>query len=153
MAPRKGSKNAPKRLTDKKDGRPRVHNREQIAIDLVAWADKPDSINLCKFCSTYVPKIPASKIMQWAREDENFRSSYEIAKQALGYRREEWLNGDMLHVKAYDLNAKAYDPFLKEEHRQEAEFLSRLKQKEESAKQQINLNITDYSQAKINAVE
>jgi len=103
-------------------GRPRTHNREQIAKDIIEWARKPDSINLCKFCAYYDPPIHPSKLANWAKECEKFRQSYDIAKLFLGSRREEWLNQDLLHVKAYDLNATNYDYFLKEEKRSQQEY-------------------------------
>src|SRR5260221_9171784 len=93
-------------------GRPREHNREQIAIDMVDWAKRPDSINLCKFCATYEPPMDPCKISIWAKECDMFRKAYNIAKAFLGYRREEMLNAESLHVKAYDLNATTYDFFL-----------------------------------------
>ena len=109
-------------------GRPRIHDRDQIAKDMVAWSLLPDSINLNKFCG--MKGIAPSKITEWAREEENFRLAYEEAKSNLGFRREEWLNEDKLHVKAYDLNAANYDHFLKDDRRQQAEFESRLKAQE-----------------------
>ncbi len=113
-------------------GRPREHNRNQIAIDLIEWAKKDDSLNLNKFCALYNPPIPPSKITHWAKEEEGFRLAYESAKTFLGFRREEKLNGNELHVKAYDLNAATYDYFLKEERRQHAEFEAALKSQTEN---------------------
>lgn len=106
-------------------GRPRVHDREQIAKDMIAWSLLPDSINLNKFCG--MKGINPPKITDWAREDENFRAAYEEAKANLGFRREEWLNSNKLHVKAYDLNAANYDHFLKDDRRQQAEYEAKLK--------------------------
>ena len=51
----------------------------------------------------------------WAKENDDFRESLECAKASLGARREEWLSTEMLHSKAYDMNARTYDYFLKEE--------------------------------------
>jgi len=98
-----------------KHGAPRIHNREQIAIDLVEWARKSDSINLCKFCALYNPPIIPSVLLRWCKEDDSLRLAYECAKSFLGFRREENLNKGALHVKAYDLNAHVYDMFLKAE--------------------------------------
>lgn len=115
-------------------GRPREHDRDQIALDLIKWAQRDDSINLNHFCSSNL--LAPSKISQWAKEDDSFRQAYEIAKSFIGYRREMLLNQDMLHVKAYDLNAAVYDYFLKEERRAQAEFESDLKSKEDKAASQ-----------------
>lgn len=112
-------------------GRPREHNREKIAQDLIEWAKKDDSLNLNKFCAYYEPIIPPSKITLWAKEDDNFREAYESAKSFIGFRREEKLNKQELHVKAYDLNATTYDYFLKEERMQQAKYESLLKSQEQ----------------------
>ena len=49
----------------------------------------------------------------------------------LGHRREKLLSENKLHVKAYDLNAKTYDAFLKAESREEKAFDADLKTKSE----------------------
>lgn len=113
-------------------GRPREHDRKQIAIDIVEWAKQPDSINLCKFCAYYEPIIPPSKLSIWSKEDDDFRKAYECAKLFLGMRREEWLNQERLHVKAYDLNAETYDYFLKEERREKSKFENDLSKESQS---------------------
>lgn len=114
-------------------GRPRVHDRDQIALDLIEWASKPDSINLCKFCCTREPPLAPSKITMWAKESDSFRIAYETAKMYLGARREEWLNKNQMHVKAYDLNATTYDYFLKEEKQDQQKYESLLKADEAKA--------------------
>lgn len=107
-------------------GRPRTHDREKIAEEMVEWAQKEDSINLCKFCCTRKPPISPRKITEWAKECNQFREAYDTAKACLGARREEWLASERLHVKAYDLNANTYDHFLKDEKRQAAEHAASL---------------------------
>jgi hypothetical protein len=114
-------------MTTNLPGRPREHNREQISIDMIQWAKKEDSINLNKFCALYDPPIPPSKITHWAKEEDYFRQAYESTKAFIAFRREEKLNAEELHVKAYDLNAATYDHFLKDERRQQAEFEASLK--------------------------
>lgn len=113
-------------------GRTREHDRNQIALDLLEWAKKDDSINLCAFCADKM--LVPSKISDWAREDEAFREAYWIAKSHIGKRRELLLSQGKLHVKAYDLNANTYDHFLKEEKRLQAEFESRLRKEENEIK-------------------
>lgn len=130
------------------DGRPRHHNREQIAIDIIEWAKKPDSINLNKFCAYYDPIIPPSKISEWAKEDVSFREAYESAKMFLGFRREEWMSQELLHVKAYDLNATVYDYFLKEEKLEMVKMQAALNKETEKEKQNIIIQLTDYSKHK-----
>ena len=116
-------------------GRPREHDRNQIALDLVEWAKLPDSINFNKFCATRDPPIPASKLLLWSKQDDEFRTAYETAKAFLGYRREEWLSKNQLHVKAYDLNANVYDLIAKDEKISNSQFESSLRKSEEGAKQ------------------
>ena len=111
-------------------GRPQEYDRKQVAVNLVEWEKKATSINLCGFCTTHDPLLPHVYLSRWAKDDEDFRLAYETAKAFLGNRREQMLNDDLLHVKAYDLNATTYDWFLKDEKRQQAEFESSLKEKE-----------------------
>lgn len=106
-------------------GRLREHDRNQIALDMVEWAQKDDSLNLNGFCALKL--IAPSKISQWAREEEFFRLSFEITKSILAERREKRLSEDKLHVKAYDLNACNYDHFLKESKMEMAKFEAMLK--------------------------
>jgi hypothetical protein len=119
-------------------GRPEKYDRKQIALDLIAWAKQDDSINLCKFCCLHDPIIPPPYLSEWAKEDKDFSEAYRVAKSFLGFRREEKLNRDEMHVKAYDLNAKTYDFFLNEQAQATSAFESSLKQKEaESSKEKI----------------
>jgi hypothetical protein len=113
-------------------GRPRIHDRDQIASDLIEWAKLADSINLNGFCCTRDPPIQPSKLTQWRDEDEYFRKAYEIAKSFIASRREILLNGGKLHVKAYDLNATTYDHFLKEDRRETARFEAALSKEVQS---------------------
>jgi hypothetical protein len=113
-------------------GRPRERDRAKIAEDLIEWAKKDDSINVNKFCAWYDPPFPTSKLSQWSKEDEEFRQSYEITKAFIAYRREEKLNSGQLHVKAYDLNAGAYDYMVQEERNRQVEFEVKAKSQTES---------------------
>ena len=114
-------------------GRPREHDRDQIASDMIEWARLPDSINLCGFCCTREPPIAPSKITIWAKECDNFRKAYETAKCFIADRREKMLNADRLHVKAYDMNAATYDHFMRDERRSTMEFESSLRANENKA--------------------
>lgn len=106
-------------------GRPREWDRAKVAQDLVEWSKLDTSINLCEFCGMHM--LQATKITDWAREDEHFRAAYHIAKHNIGSRREVKLSKGELHQKAYDLNARTYDHFLKEEHREQIAYESSLK--------------------------
>ncbi len=118
-------------------GRPREHDRDAIALELIEWAKKDDSINLNAFCCSRKPCLDPSKLSQWAREDEGFRRSYRAAKAFLAVRREEWLSSEQLHQAAYNRNAKVYDYFEREESRDEYAY-----QKEVDAKvgKEVNTN-------------
>lgn len=124
-------------------GRPREYDREALAASLIEWAKQPDSINLNKFCA--LNGIPPSYLTAWAKDSVDFSEAYEYAKCFLGFRREEMLSSEMLHVKAYDLNATTYDYFLAEEKRKQAAYQATLAAEAESKKQNITINLTDYS--------
>lgn len=114
-------------------GRPREHDRDQIAIDLIEWAKLPDSINLNGFCCSREPPLSPSKIGDWARECDKFRGAYLAAKAFLGNRREKLLSENKLHTKAYDLNASVYDLFLKEERIEQSQREISMKKEESHA--------------------
>ncbi len=128
-------------------GRPKEYDRDKIADDLVDWAKRPDSINLCKFCATYEVMLPPSYITVWAKESTYFSQAYEFAKTCIGARREEMLNAELMHVKAYDLNAKTYDYFLRDqlvtESDQDTEKKKRLMEHEQKLKSENNQNVSD----------
>lgn len=129
-------------------GRPKEYDREKVAKALLEWAKKPDSINLCKFCAYHDPIIPPSYLSIWANEDDDFSKAYESAKMFLGFRREEMLSKDTLHVKAYDLNASTYDYFLDEKKEKSARFAADLTKEADKGKQNITIQLTDYSKKK-----
>lgn len=124
-------------------GRPREHDREQIAKDLIEWARKEDSINFNKFCCTREPPIPASKLLLWSKECDDFRVAYETAKAFLGCRREEWLSQERLHVKAYDLNANVYDLIAKDEKMSMSAYESSLRKEDEKKPTEIHLKVSN----------
>jgi hypothetical protein len=112
-------------------GRPREHNRDQIALDLLDWVQQDGSTNLCGFCADMM--LDPCKISQWANEDAEFRKCVNIAKMHIARRREAMVNARLLYSKAYEMNAPVYDLFLKEEKQLQAQFESRLKQEESKA--------------------
>jgi hypothetical protein len=112
-------------------GRPREYDRDKVAQDLIEWAKKDDSINVNKFCAYYDPPFPVTNLSDWAKEDDGFRRSYNTAKSFIAFRREEWLSKQLLHQKAYDLTAPAYDGIVRES----KQFESSLRKDEEGSKQ------------------
>jgi hypothetical protein len=123
-------------------GRPREHDRKQIAQDLIEWAKQPDSINFNKFAAYYEPIFPVSKLRAWASECDDFRSAYECAKNFLAFRREEWLNKGTLHVKAFDLNATVYDLQHKDDKIETAEREAKIKANALKSEAQANAQFT-----------
>ena len=111
-------------------GRPREYDRAKIANDLIEWAAKDDSININKFCCTYIPPLNPVKVMTWVSEDPDFRDSYNTAKAFLASRREEHLNTERLHPAAYNVNTRNYDLFLKDHHEKTLEHETKLKTEE-----------------------
>ena len=101
-----------------------------------------------KFCAYYDPIIPPSKLSQWSLECDEFRQAYESAKMFLGFRREEMLSQETLHVKAYDLNATTYDYFLDEKKEKTARFVADLTKETDKGNQNITIQLTDYSKHK-----
>ncbi len=102
----------------------------KLANDLIKWSLLHDSINLNGFCGQQ--NLAPSVFSRYARENEDFCLAYEEAKANLADRREKMLNAEMLHVKAYDLNACVYDHFLKEERREQAKEASKEQSKNQT---------------------
>lgn len=143
MAEKKRVRTAAKPVEKKPSGRPREHDRESIVLELIEWAKLPDSINLNGFCCTREPPLSPSFITRWAKECAIFRQAYEAAKAFIGIRREIMLSNQTLHVKAYDLNAKVYDHFLKEERQEEMIFESKIN----SEKAEVSKDLVDQFSA------
>ena len=143
MAPPKGHRYAAGCLTS---GSPRKYDREKIAKDLIAWARKESSVNLCDFCSSREPPLDPRKLSHWAITDNKFSESFNAAKAFLGARRERLVNEGKFHTRTYEMNATTYDHFMKNEKRSQSVFESILKKKENDKKEsQVVINVTDYS--------
>lgn len=128
-----------------KNGRPREHDRDKIAQEMIEWARLPASSNLNAFCVSLEPPIDPSKISNWAKEDDNFRQAYRITKSYLAKNREEMLSDGILHQAAYNRNARVYDFFENEKWEDETLFAHRLK--EEMLKLEIKLKSIEQVQA------
>ena len=112
-------------------GRPREHDREKLAKELLEWAKLDDSTNLNGFCCTRNPPISAQKITLYRDECPAFREAYHIARTFLAARREKKLSNKELHSKAYEVNAAVYDQFLKEEKMEQLAYKAKLKAQEQ----------------------
>lgn len=116
---------SPQEKVKKNPWRPREHDRDQIALDLLEWAKKPSSINLNEFCAK--ADISPQRITDWAKDNALFREAVARAKAHLAYRREDRLSKGQLHLKAYDANKNVYDHFSKAESREESAYLLQIK--------------------------
>jgi len=103
-------------------GRPREHDRAKVALDMVEWAKKPDSLNLNKFTAYYEPQLTPAMILLWKDECAQFRESYARVKSFLAFRREEWLNNERLHQSAYNHNTTTYDAFMSGDREDKVKF-------------------------------
>lgn len=110
-------------------GRPRVHDRDDIARQLIEWAKKPDSINLSAFCVSLETPIAPSIVVSWTYSDPEFKKSYDIAKCYIAARREVLLNSELLNQKTFEMNAKHYDYFLRHDCRDQQKFEAALGKK------------------------
>jgi len=97
-------------------GRPREWDRDKLAEMIIEWVQLDDSTNLNGF-TAYSGVIPTN-ISKYAKEHDGFRQAYEYAKGIIADRREKKLAKGEVHVKAYDLNARVYDFYTDEKHKE-----------------------------------
>lgn len=107
-------------------GRPREHDREQLALDLIEWSTLETSLNFCAFCA--LKRIAPPKLADFARVDEDFREAYDIAKCMIGARRDALVNSKLMAECNYNRNSHVYDYFMRQEHRDDLEFRAKLDQ-------------------------
>jgi hypothetical protein len=126
-------------------GRPRTYDRDYIREQLDLWARKPTSLILAQFSDEY--DIPTSTVMDFAREEEDFRATLNIARNRLASRREVMLHSNSLHQAGYNRYQSHYDGFLKIDEREDIEHAGAVKHKIEAVESNkpININIIDYS--------
>lgn len=103
-------------------GRPKEHDRAKVALDMIEWAKKPDSVNLNKFCAYYEPQLVPGTVLRWRDEDPEFREAYARVKSFLAFRREEWLNQERMHQAAYNHNTSVYDALIADDREQKVKF-------------------------------
>lgn len=141
MAAPKGNKNA----IGNKGGRPREYDRDYIEEQLDLWSQKSDSIILPQFSAEF--SIPSDTVLEFAKEDIEFRRTLTIARSRLAARREVMLHQNALHQASYNKYQVHYDTYLKKDEREDAEHAAVVKQKSEVAESNkpININIIDYS--------
>ncbi len=120
-------------------GRPREYDPKDMAEKILAWAELPDSTNLCGFSAFHM--IPPSRVSTLAKQNDDFRRAFELAKSILADRREKYLSQELLHVKAYDLNATTYDFYLKEEKMEMAKHQASLSAESEGKNTQVIVKV------------
>lgn len=103
-----------------KGGRPPL-DREDIARQLLQWAQLPKSTNLNAFCAFCKPPISPAQLLVMSRE-EGFKLIYAIVKGIIAAKREE-LNarGEMTNT-AFNIGCRLYDLFLDEKWKEEKKF-------------------------------
>lgn len=113
-------------------GRPREHDRMKVVEEFVEWAlNTRDAFTVPQFCA---PRgFSSDTMLTWCKEDEQFRRSYNIAKELIGINRLKATLSDSeikldksIYLKCicnYDFDQKHHD-------REEKAFESKLKQDE-----------------------
>ena len=67
-------------------GAPRKYDREQIAIDFIEWArDNPNALSVPMFATSI--GLNSQMLLNWCLEDDQFRVSYNTAKELIGINR------------------------------------------------------------------
>lgn len=115
-------------------GRPREWDREKLKLQLIAWAELPNSLNLNAFCVLPEVMISPKKLLCFVDEDEDFRELYDIAKAMLAARREEAVTEKVLAECAYNRTIRYMDCFETTYWKREKQFESDLRKSEESNK-------------------
>lgn len=127
-------------------GRPRTYDRDYIHEELQKWSEAPDSVVLTQFCDKF--KIASTKIQDFAREDDEFRTTLRLVRDRLGARREIYHNKGTIQPTSYNRYVKHYDGFLKQDEREDKEHEKQISDKPEGSGSVI-INIQDYSGKKV----
>ena len=120
-----------------KGGRPRTYDRDYIHEQLDLWSQKPDSIILPQFSAEF--SIPSDTVLEFAREDPEFRRTLTIARSRLAARREVMLHQNALHQASYNKYQVHYDTYLKHDEREEKEHTAEVQARVDS-KQDTSFN-------------
>lgn len=107
-------------------GRPREWDREKLKWQLMHWAELPNSLNINAFCCLPDILISPTKLLQFVKEDQDFREVYNIVKAFIAARREEANCEKILSDKAFAISHKVYDLFQKEEDREDFKYQKEL---------------------------
>lgn len=89
-------------------GRPREHDRKQIAQELLEWSTNPTAFNLIQFARPRLLNV--NMLPNWAKEDDDFREALELAKQSIAMNRFEAAIEGALPFSEVHRNEADYDP-------------------------------------------
>ncbi len=137
--------------TGNPNGRPREHDRVEIAKKLIEWAKRESSMNLCGFSAEM--GISPMVILNWTRIDPDFCLAYDEAKCYLGERRERALNSNALHQAAYNRNANVYDLYQRDELRDQLKFEAALKAQADIAVSEGDVKRYEAVMAQLNSLQ
>lgn len=144
MAPPRGNKWA----VGNNGGRPCKFNKEEEFKELEKWAKTDDALVFRMFpCSR---GYSHDTLENWARENDEFLDIYNVALETVGARRELLLIKNT-SPSPFQRYATYYDKKLRKHEREDKEFDSSLKQKEEGTKATtINLTVPNELAAGLN---
>jgi hypothetical protein len=94
-------------------GRPQEWDVDFLADELLIWARLPNSLNINGFCISLVPEIDPEYFRALVRKHPSLSQAFRIAKAHLALRREEAHSEKLLSDKAFCINVKHYDTFVK----------------------------------------
>lgn len=113
-------------------GRPPVHNLDQLAEELLYWSTDPSALNLIGF--TRSRRISVTKLPEWAKNHAKFGEALALAKEAIASNRFEAACANEMPQAFYSRCEGMYDPLYHKYDRQEKEFESSLRTKENDKK-------------------
>jgi hypothetical protein len=93
-------------------GRPREHDREDVARQMIEWAKREDSLTLTGFSAKTM--ISSTIIRNWRSLDPNFRALTDIIYDIIAERRERKYNAGEIKDRSYSIHSRVYDGYLDE---------------------------------------
>lgn len=105
--------------------RPKEYDLEQLANEILQWSKKSDSINLTQFVSE--KEFPPQYISRWCNESSYFCEVLSMAKVNIGLNRQRQALEAKLTQQEFTRHEYRYDPFYREDERDEKTFESNLK--------------------------
>lgn len=116
-------------------GRPRKYDLDQLADELLIWSTDPSSLNLIGFSRPRL--INVTMLPDWAKIHDRFSEALQLAKQSIALNRFEAACANEVPKEFYTRSEGQYDPLYKQYSREEKEFESSLRKKENDVKPQV----------------